>query len=134
MAGLWGEPLPIALEASHGRRHISMEELPVLPTTVVEALRISNDLTASAGHLERVISRDVALTTRILAVANSAFMGLRRPIDSVREAVILLGTRQVRTVASLQAISPLFEVKDSTLISGNIYGRTVWLLRCGPKN
>lgn len=95
-----------------------MDELPVLPATALEAFRIANDLTASADHLERVISRDVALTTRILAVANSAFMGLRRPIDSVREAVVLLGTRQVRTVASLQAVSPLFETKNEGLISG----------------
>jgi len=95
-----------------------MDELPVLSATALEALRVANDLTASAGHLERVISRDVALTTRILAVANSAFMGLRRPVDSVREAVVLLGTRQVRTVASLQAVSPLFTTNDSDLISG----------------
>ena len=46
--GPLGGTLPIALEALTGDG-ISQWKSTVLPTTVVEALRISNDLTASAG-------------------------------------------------------------------------------------
>jgi len=103
---------------SSSKRHISIEQLPSLPITITDALRIANDMNASAADLERAIGRDVSLTGRVLKVANSAFLGLRRPIESVREAVVLLGTRRVRAVASLQAVAPLFVTKQSSLICG----------------
>jgi HD-like signal output (HDOD) protein len=104
------------------RRHISIDQLPSLPSTVVDALRISNDLNASAADLERAIRCDISLAGRVLKVANSAFVGLRRPIESVREAVVMLGTRCVRAVASLQAVAPMFQTASSDLICG----RQLW--------
>ena len=108
-----------ALETgSSEKRHISIDQLPSLPATVTDALRIANDMNASAVELERAISRDISLTSRVLKVANSAFVGLRRPIESVKEAVVLLGTRRVRAVASLQALAPMFTTQETSLISG----------------
>jgi HD-like signal output (HDOD) protein len=104
------------------KRHISIDQLPSLPSTVVDALRIANDTNASAADLERAISRDISLAGRVLKVANSAFVGFRRPIESVQEAVVLLGTRRVRAVASLQALAPMFSTQESSLICG----RQLW--------
>jgi HD-like signal output (HDOD) protein len=88
----------------------------------MDALRIANDTNASANELERAISRDISLAAGVLKVANSAFVGFRRPIESVREAVVLLGTRRVRAVASLQVLAPMFKTQEPTLISG----RQLW--------
>ena len=109
-------------ESTAARRHISFDRLPSLSTTVMDALRIANDLNASATALEKVIVRDIALTAQILKVANSSFFGLRRTVESVREAIVLLGTRRVRGVASLQAIAPVFASHTEGVISG----RQLW--------
>ena len=99
-----------------------MDELPSLPVTVIDALRIANDTSASADRLEQAICRDLSLAARVLKVANSAFVGFRRQIDSVQEAIVLLGTRRIRAVATMQALAPMFESNQTDLISG----RQLW--------
>ena len=88
---------------------LSPNDIPPLPESVVELLDIANDPAVSFATLSTVISRDQALTVRILAVANSPFYGCSRRIDSVRSAIAVLGTRQVQNIASAMALAPAFE-------------------------
>lgn len=53
----------------------------------------------------RTISSDPELTMRVLHLVNSSASGLRRPIDSVRQAVVLLGPRQLTTLAMASLIN-----------------------------
>lgn len=55
--------------------------------------------------LERVISRDVGASVRLLRYINSAAVSLPRRIASIREAILLLGERQVRNFATLLVLS-----------------------------
>ena len=50
---------------------------------------IQND--CSLEQLERVVRLDPVLVYRLLALVNSAAMGLRREIDSLRHAIMMLG-------------------------------------------
>ncbi|MDD3608763.1 MAG: HDOD domain-containing protein [Halothiobacillaceae bacterium] len=56
-------------------------------------------------EIERLVSHDVALSLRILRYINSAAIGLRRKISSLREAILLLGFRHLKTLAYLSALS-----------------------------
>jgi HD-like signal output (HDOD) protein len=88
---------------------LSPRDIPTLPATMIELLQIANDPGVSVARLDRAISRDQALTLRVLAVANSSFYGCSRRIDSVRTAIALLGTEQIQNVASVMALAPAFE-------------------------
>jgi putative nucleotidyltransferase with HDIG domain len=57
-----------------------------------------------------VISSDQALTSKLLKLSNSAYYGYARRISNVREAVILLGMRTVRSVAISSAIIDAFKL------------------------
>jgi len=57
--------------------------------------------------LERIISSDVGISLKLLRYINSAFFSLPRTIGSVREALMLLGTRTVRRWATVMAMSAL---------------------------
>lgn len=104
--------LPAAASAAPAAQHIinlSPRDIPPLPDAMAELLGIANDPDVPFARLTQVISRDQALTLRVLAVANSPYYGCSRRIDSVRSAVAVLGTRQVQNIASAMALAPAFQ-------------------------
>jgi EAL and modified HD-GYP domain-containing signal transduction protein len=64
-----------------------------------------NDPEASFGELAAMISTDVSLSYRLLRYINSAFVGMREPVESMHDALILLGSRRVRSWVTLLLLS-----------------------------
>lgn len=74
-------------------------ELTPLSTVAAKAIQMAEDERSAALDLASVISSDQALTAKLLRLSNSAYYGHARRISTVREAVVLLGMRTVRSVA-----------------------------------
>lgn len=89
------------------------DRLPVLPQIVDDLVRLLSDPEASVEDVAEVIEQEPAASVRVLQMANSAFFGLPRPIDDVREAVTFLG---FGTIAQLVFAAEILE--RSTLPSG----------------
>jgi HD-like signal output (HDOD) protein len=70
--------------------------LPALPATYHALCRVVASPTASMGQIADVVMRDVAVTSRVLSVVNSALYNLPRKVKSVSQAVNLLGLSTVR--------------------------------------
>ncbi len=89
---------------SDARRELlnRIEELSYLPTTVGVALKfvqLGKDPDAEPAEYAKVISADAALSSKILALANSSWAGVRNKVTTVKTAVNLLGLGTVRTLA-----------------------------------
>jgi EAL and modified HD-GYP domain-containing signal transduction protein len=78
--------------------------------------------------LEQVIRRDVGLSFRLLRHVNSAYFGLPRTVGSIREALMLLGTRAVRQWAVALVLSGLEQRPDALLSAALVRARTCELL------
>lgn len=76
----------------------SLDHLPVIPAVAARVLSLNDDAT-SALEVSQVISTDPVLTAMLLRVSNSAYYGFSRRLSTVREAVLLLGFKQVRQIA-----------------------------------
>ncbi|MEX2372682.1 MAG: HDOD domain-containing protein, partial [Dehalococcoidia bacterium] len=76
---------------------VEMAELQPLPAVAVRALEITEGEQFSAHELAQAISADQALTAKLLRLSNSAYYGFPRRISTVRDAVVLLGFRAVRS-------------------------------------
>lgn len=74
-------------------------EEPRLASSVVRILALSRQATVTPVDLERHIMADGALARTLLRLANSAVFGLNRRIDSIRDAVVLLGMSRLQTLA-----------------------------------
>ncbi|HLO97010.1 MAG TPA: HDOD domain-containing protein [Fimbriimonas sp.] len=74
------------------------ENLPVLPTVLVQILRLYEDVNVSARTLETLIAQDPALTARILKVAGSAQYG-NQAVPSISRAVSLVGMQTLRSIS-----------------------------------
>jgi EAL and modified HD-GYP domain-containing signal transduction protein len=83
-----------------GTRGISANRLALLQ--VVAAL---NDPSVELSDVEQLITRDVALSFRLLRYVNSAFFGLRSDVRSIGQALALLGVENVRRWGTLSVLA-----------------------------
>jgi EAL and modified HD-GYP domain-containing signal transduction protein len=58
-------------------------------------------------EVEQLISQDLAMSYRILRCINSSYYGLPQAIDSIRQALVLLGMDNLRQLCSLAALQQL---------------------------
>ena len=86
-----------------------LEELPPVPAVAAQVMAMVADDHSSAADLSEVISTDHALTAKLLRMSNSAYYSFARPVENVRDAVTLLGVRQVREVAVTMSLMDAFE-------------------------
>jgi putative nucleotidyltransferase with HDIG domain len=105
---------PGSFEARDRLRNIvnRTSELTPLASVAVRAIQLAEDDRSAVLDLANVISADQALAARLLRLANSAYYGYARRIGNVREAVILLGTRTVRSVVIATSIIDSLRVPD----------------------
>ncbi len=72
-------------------------DMQPLPVVAVRVLEIADGQQFSAHELSQAIGADQALTAKVLRLSNSAYYGFPRRITTVRDAVVLLGFRAVRS-------------------------------------
>src|SRR3954469_8463776 len=106
-------------------------------TGALSSLQTLSELTGdepSFEELERTIGADVGLSLALLRYVNSAYFALPREIDSVREALSLLGTRAVRRWATVVALSAVPDAPDQLIALALVRARMCELLGGGSSD
>jgi EAL and modified HD-GYP domain-containing signal transduction protein len=80
------------------------------------------------GALQEIISRDVGLSYNLLRFVNSAFFSLPRRVESLRDALVLLGLNNVRRWSTLMALASSQDKPHELLVTGLIRARMCELL------
>lgn len=57
------------------------------------------------GEAASIVRRDIELTYRMLRLVNSAAFGLSKPVDDVRDAVVVLGLNTLRNITALLSLT-----------------------------
>lgn len=83
--------------------------LPSSPGVYWELTRRVFDPNAGPNDIADVVSRDPAMSAKVLQIVNSAYFGLAQPMTSVHQAVAYLGIELVRGLALSAHIFTLFE-------------------------
>ena len=98
--------------------YAKVDELPTLPAVLPKLMGLMEDEKSSAGQVADTISKDPALTSKILKVANSAYYGFSQEVSTLEKAVPLLGYNMVRSLAlSIGVIDSLPYGKSSANFS-----------------
>lgn len=82
-------------------------ELQSMPTVFLEALDNIQDPNVNAMKISNIISKDIALTTKLLRLVNSAYYGFPQEITQVNNAIALLGFRTVKDIIMMMALKPM---------------------------
>ena len=93
--------------------------LPPNRLGVLQLMAKLQDPAAEVSDLEEIIGHDVALSYKLLRYLNSAFFALPREVESLRAAVIYLGTQTIQRWASLLLLARLSE-RPSELMSQSL--------------
>lgn len=88
-----------------------IEALPTLPAIIARINELIEDPRASAGDINEVISRDLALSSKLLKLVNSAFYGFPRRISSITHAVVILGFSAVRDITLSAFVFDAFDAR-----------------------
>lgn len=75
--------------------------------SVLQLLSALHDADAPIDKIERMIARDTLLSFKLLRLVNSAAFGLSRNVESLRQAIMLLGLNKLRNWVNLLALSNL---------------------------
>ena len=94
----------------------------------MKIIGLVEDPDSTAQDLNKVISNDPALGTRILKVVNSVFYGLPRQIGSINRAIVLLGLNAVKNIAIAASLAKLFRGGQ---ISDQFNARDLWIHSIG---
>jgi len=72
--------------------------LPTLPTIATQILALSQRADADFSEIARIISKDAALSGKILRTVNSSFYGRSQAVGTISGALVILGLQSVKTL------------------------------------
>lgn len=74
-------------------------------------------------ELEHIITRDPALSLKLVRMLNSARFGLYRQVESLRDVIVYLGRDTVRNVASLLLLTRVDDKPHQLMLTAMLRGR-----------
>lgn len=86
----------------------ALERLPTVPQVYCELVEALANPNSDLSDMAQIISRDAAMSAKVLQLANSAFFGLRGEVASIHEAVTFLGIETVRYLVLMVGVCEQF--------------------------
>jgi len=84
-------------------------EFPVMPEVGMRAAELSQNENVSIDELSSLILQDSALTSRLLSIANSPFYTSSREFESIDDAIVRIGLRDVSNLIVAISNKNMFE-------------------------
>lgn len=92
----------------------SMGQLPALPSVYEELVECIREDRVSLAAIGEIISKDPALSAKMLQMVNSAFFGLAKQVLSPADAAALLGVDTIRQLVLVIGIFEAFRGQQAT--------------------
>lgn len=86
----------------------NLQDLPSLPTVVMELLTAIDQDDVDISVLAKKVSHDQALTAKTLRLANSSLYGLQVKVTTIQQAITFLGFHTTRNLITAAAITGCF--------------------------
>lgn len=93
-----------AVEAALSR----VSRLATLPEITTRILEVLDNPDTTADELKQLVSSDPVLSARVVKVVNSSFYGMPAAVNSIKQAIVLLGMGGLRNIALAASLSRLF--------------------------
>lgn len=94
---------------------LNAQRIPGNRLAIMQLLAKLQNPAAELDELVTLISQNVTLSYKILRYVNSAHFGLSREIESIRQAVVMLGQNTIRNLAALMTLSEVYDKPDELI-------------------
>lgn len=91
----------------------NISTLPPIPKVLNEMTQLFNSRDISAKKIENLIEKDPSLTLKVLSVANSPLFGLKRSVNSVGSAILILGVQEIKSIITSIKMAQSIKIKSS---------------------
>jgi HD-like signal output (HDOD) protein len=105
----------------------NLDSLPALPLIAQKLLALNVDSDEGQRQMLALIEQDPQILAKVIGLANSPLLGASRKVASVSEAVILLGTNRIKTVATGMAMMSV----NAGPTMGNFSLQDLWMHNLG---
>jgi len=95
---------------------VTQKSMPANKMVVLNLLAQLQNPEMEYEELEATLSQDVTLSYKLLRYINSAAFTLRREIESIKDAIVLLGLNSIKNWASLILMSRVADEKPAELV------------------
>lgn len=99
---------------------VTGKDVPAVKSNLLRLIQEINRPDVDFDNLERIIKSEVALSVRLLRYLRSAGFGWRHDIESIGQALRVLGESNTRKWASLVALTMIGEDKPAELITTSL--------------
>ncbi len=86
----------------------NINNLPTPPIVFQQIQKALNEDDASAAKVAAILMEDPAISAKVLKLTNSAFYGLPREIETVKQAVVIIGMEAVRNLVLSASVLDMF--------------------------
>ena len=83
----------------------AIKTIPPMPDIFIKIENLAHDPKATAADYGTILEFDPGITARILRMSNSALYSFKRKIKTVKDAVSLMGTREILSLVRLACIT-----------------------------
>lgn len=73
-------------------------DLPAVPVIAVKIIKLIDNDNTTVDDIQKAIMADQSLATRVLKIANSAFYGVRHNVDTISQAISIMGFNAVKNL------------------------------------
>lgn len=85
-----------------------------VPASARRLVAVCSDSNVHLELVAQVIATDPALSTEVMKIANSAAYGLSQRVTNLKHAVVMIGLREIRSMASGMAMLAAFRAKSES--------------------
>src|ERR1700709_460779 len=101
--------------------------LPSLPTVAIQVLELAKKSDVDIAEIAEIISRDPALSTKILRTVNSSFYARSQTVSTISHALVILGLQSVKTlVLGFSLVSNLSKGKSRGFKHVSYWKRSIY--------
>ena len=101
--------------------------LPSLPAIAVQVLELAQRPEADIAEIAKIISKDPALSSKILRTVNSSFYGRSQNVSTISHSLVILGLQSVKTlVLGFSLVTNLTKNKSKGFKHINYWRRSVY--------
>lgn len=90
----------------------NIRNLPTPPIVFHQIQKVINDPNCSAAQIAAILAEDPAMSVKVLKLTNSAFYGLSQEVESVKQAVVIVGMEAIKNLVLSASILDMFKGKE----------------------
>jgi putative nucleotidyltransferase with HDIG domain len=101
----------------------SLEQIRPIPQIALKIIRMVRDCKASFQDIAKEVRRDQVLTAKVIRLCRSALFGMKRGIDSIDRALVMLGEKRFLQLVVSASVEDFYPTNGNgySLCKGGLY-------------